>query len=576
MAKNDLLLVDKLLSDYSSASGIADPGKVFETFAVSMFLKDFDLTSDEVEMCIVDGKDDAGIDGWFAFVDGTLITDISDYAPRKNQIIQIVILTAKRHDTFKQQAVNNLCISVDELFDLAKDESELVSFYNEEILTSRSLLKELLLSSAAENPTVEFVFAYLSRGDSSNVAANITARSDLLVAKASEYFSDSTASFVYFGSSEILSAFRKTKDFSARVKIEESVITRGAQNYVFLVTLRNYHHFLSDENGTLKRYLFESNVRDYMGRVPVNRAIAMTLDRNRSSTEEDFWWLNNGVTIIASDANLVGKEIFLKNIQIVNGLQTSETIFNHFSRNQDSNDDRCILVKVLVTTNQELSDRIILATNNQTKVDSASLRSTDKIQRDIESILEAHGWYYDRRKNYYENLGKPRARIISITHVSFCVISLCLKEPYQCHRARPRHMYDDRKYNAIFNERWDLRVFPSSVNIVKSVEHAMLAQELNADIYGFREYASLYKFLYSTLYAMKALGGPQYTPNDLIELSGREVDLKLLMDLHQLVIKARTAFISERNNSKKLHRRVEYYMRVYQDVFPNRQIKRTI
>jgi len=97
-----------------------------------------------------------------------------------------------------------------------------------------------------------------------------------------------------------------------------------------------------------------------------------------------------------------------------------------------------------------------------------------------------------------------------------------------------------------------------------------LEQKCTADIYSFREYAGLYKFLYSTIYAMKALGGSQYAPNDLIGLSGRDVDATLLMDLHQLVLKARAEFISEGNIPRKLHRRADYYTRVYQEIFPNK------
>jgi hypothetical protein len=48
----------------------------------------------------------------------------------------------------------------------------------------------------------------------------------------------------------------------------------------------------------------------------------------------DFWWLNNGITILATSATMVGKTLHLEDIQIVNGLQTTETIFRRsVSRN---------------------------------------------------------------------------------------------------------------------------------------------------------------------------------------------------------------------------------------------------
>ncbi|GAI16788.1 unnamed protein product, partial [marine sediment metagenome] len=66
--------------------------------------------------------------------------------------------------------------------------------------------------------------------------------------------------------------------------------------------------------------LFEANVRDYQGKVEVNKAIGNTL---LSAYSEDFWWLNNGVTVVASQASLSGKTLVVEDPQIVNGLQTS-------------------------------------------------------------------------------------------------------------------------------------------------------------------------------------------------------------------------------------------------------------
>src|SRR3546814_13519732 len=54
---------------------------------------------------------------------------------------------------------------------------------------------------------------------------------------------------------------------------------------------------------------------------------------------EDFWWLNNGVTILAQEASQVGKTIKITDPQIINGLQTSTEILTFFGT-IDSNDTR--------------------------------------------------------------------------------------------------------------------------------------------------------------------------------------------------------------------------------------------
>ena len=159
--------------------------------------------------------------------------------------------------------------------------------------------------------------------------------------------------------------------------------------------------------------MFEANVRDYQGRTQVNDAIQASL---QDKATEDFWWLNNGISILATKASLGGKTLTMEDPQIVNGLQTSREIYNYCKGSDETNDERKILVRVMVPTEEESRDRIIKATNSQTVVLLSSLRATDKIHRDIEEYLRPRGLFYDRRKNYYRNEGKPRNKIVGIPY----------------------------------------------------------------------------------------------------------------------------------------------------------------
>ena len=98
-------------------------------------------------------------------------------------------------------------------------------------------------------------------------------------------------------------------------------------SYVALVALEDYCGFLREENGALRRYIFDGNVRDFPGDVEVNKAIADSLN---DACAPQFWWLNNGVTILASGVSTVGKRLYLDDPQIVNGLQTSVVIHETF------------------------------------------------------------------------------------------------------------------------------------------------------------------------------------------------------------------------------------------------------
>ena len=116
-----------------------------------------------------------------------------------------------------------------------------------------------------------------------------------------------------------------------------------------------------------------------------------------------------------SFATIAGKEINLENVQIVNGLQTPQR-GNLPPLQLDrgvGNDERAVLVKIVVTENEEVRDRIIKAYQlPESGSNSHRFVRLDRIQRDIEHFLYDHGWYYDRKeKNFYRNQGVPSERI---------------------------------------------------------------------------------------------------------------------------------------------------------------------
>ena len=186
----------------------------------------------------------------------------------------------------------------------------------------------------------------------------------------------------FIGALELLELYRKQREFNLDLPFCEQ-LSADNQKYIILCNLIDYYNFLKDEKGELKRYLFDSNVRDYNGLNKTNSDILSTLC---SETSEDFWWLNNGITILSSHAINMGKVIQIENVQIVNGLQTSFTIFEYFKNNPDKIDSRKLMVKIITETDNEVRDKIIRATNRQTSINESSLHATDKIQRNIEDI----------------------------------------------------------------------------------------------------------------------------------------------------------------------------------------------
>lgn len=327
MAKNDLVLLDGILEQRFS-EGVPSPNldEVFEFLGFEELLKDYDLSHEELDAGWVDGRDDGGIDGFFTLINGHLLRDPDIFSwPRRNASIDVWIITAKHHATFQQAPLHSLLASLSELLDLSLDKNQLRGTYSDLLIKARSLFHLAYRRLSVVRATLCFRFAYVSRGNSAIVAENVRARGHQIITLVTSLFSSCEAQFDFVGASELVCLYRRTKKFSLELPFLE-YLARSEESYVLLTRLDEFCRFVSDEHH-LRRYLFDSNIRDYLGDNHINEDIADSLC---DPTAPDFWWLNNGITILATDATVVGKTIQLQDVQIVNGLQTTESIFRHF------------------------------------------------------------------------------------------------------------------------------------------------------------------------------------------------------------------------------------------------------
>ena len=168
--------------------------------------------------------------------------------------------------------------------------------------------------------------------------------------------------------------------------------------------------------------------------------------------------------MIADNPTQVAKTLSVDNVQIVNGLQTSYSIFNH---HQGGDDIRSVLVKVIINDDKETIDNIIASTNSQNPVSPALLRATDDVQREIELFFLNAGYFYDRRKNYYKNQSKPASRIFSIQTTAQSIESIIYSSPYSA-RSKPTTLIkDDNTYERIFNPRKSYQAYLNCCLILK-------------------------------------------------------------------------------------------------------------
>lgn len=472
---NDRLIVSSILDQQRQATAAEmSEARFFEFFCASQLLKDFDLSYDELASGVIGAGNDGGIDAIHIFLNGDLIqedTEFEHLAKRRKNSIAIHIIQAKKVNGFGEEAVNKFISSVDELFDLSVELNNLNTVYSSELLITINKFHEVYKSVISSYPDISFNFYYATMAD--DIHPNVQRKVERLKQVTLKLFDNAIFNFDFIGARDLLQIARREPVSHFELEFIENPISTENGSYVCLVPIKNYYKFFVDDNDVIIKRIFDANVRDYQGSVKVNKAIQETL---RQPGKEDFWFLNNGVTIVCPKASATGKRLLIEDPQIVNGLQTSYEIYSHFKNlKYDSADSRKILVRVIVEEDSASRDNIVRATNSQTSIPETSLRAADKIQRDIEDYLYHHDFFYERRKNLYKNSGKPVSKIISISYMSQAVISILLQQPDYA-RARPSTLINqDQDYIRIFNNKYPVQVYLNCIKLMKRVESFLRA-----------------------------------------------------------------------------------------------------
>lgn len=430
----------------------------FEIFIAEQVLKDYDLSYDELFEGNPGGGQDGGIDGIHIFVNGVWVdqTNIDDFTSLKQSVkIDLFIIQAKNKTSFEEVVIDKFIAVTEDLFNLTTTIDDLSVIYNSDVIKATEKFRTVYSALSHTFPEINITYIYATKG--SSPTENMERKANKLEIRVKELIRGSIFRFDFLGATELLDLSRQLPKTTFKLQIAEGPITsQDSASFIALIRLDDYYTFITDERGELVARLFEANVRDWYGDNKVNKQIKQSLDEQ---PVEDFWWLNNGVTILATKVTMTGgKTLQIENPEIVNGLQTSRAIYQYFSRsNVSREDERKLLVRVIVVSDEKESrEHIIRATNNQTPVPDEALRSLDRIHRNIELsfLSQTPPLYYDRRRNYYKNQGKPANQIIGIKKLAQSVIATLLFKPDDA-RGRPSDYLrtaDNDQYRAVFNQ----------------------------------------------------------------------------------------------------------------------------
>ncbi len=169
-----------------------------------------------------------------------------------------------------------------------------------------------------------------------------------------------------------------------------------------------------------KNSILKYNPRSYLG-MQTNGVNKNIEDSILKINTNDFVLLNNGITILCTEvtfSNTTGKKnsgkISIINPQIINGGQTSFALSHIYQRlisgeiKSNPFKGKEVLLKIIEQKDnkkyEDITSAISLATNNQSVIESADLKSNDKSQTSLQQyIFDNYGLYYERKKGEFFN-----------------------------------------------------------------------------------------------------------------------------------------------------------------------------
>ncbi|QEY24652.1 AIPR family protein [Neisseria animalis] len=196
--------------------------------------------------------------------------------------------------------------------------------------------------------------------------------------------------------------------------------------------------------------LLERNVRRYLGLQGnrVNNDIHTTLEKD----PDNFYFLNNGLTLVCKNFNYNALQqdnftIKVKDLQIVNGGQTSMTLHRYLQTHGVLSDNASVLVRIYALPDEQYENyvnKITHATNNQNPVDLKDLRANDEKQLQLEEGIQGLGYAYHRKRS----TTNVRAGDITSGTAAEAILSVIVQLPHQAKFRTSEHF--GKFYEKIF------------------------------------------------------------------------------------------------------------------------------
>jgi len=399
----------------------------------------FSSNADLLDDVCIGGMKDTGIDGICVKIDGRLVTTIDDIKTilenNKNIEIEFIFVQSKHNEHFEQAGILKFLNGVKDFL----DETQL-SPSNEDIKrwleVKQFLFSDDVVSCWKDQPTVRVY--YVSMGIW-NADANITSVGDRFkqdVVKLNTY----GQVFIDYIDAASLKKICDENENNLTINLKYigslSPETRAKDVTNFYIAVASADEFMKvlvTKENIFRSNLFEDNVRGYQGDTYVNLDISETI----KNEPQNFSLYNNGITIVCKTAMTANGKLAIESPQIVNGCQTCNSLYTAMKNGIDIS-AAVVLIKVIATQNENLTNGIVRGTNRQNIVYDEAFEITKPFHKNMEDFFEAQHdvngsviLFYERRSKQYPNIPPHKKAVFKQLIQSF--VSTFLSEPHNGH-----------------------------------------------------------------------------------------------------------------------------------------------
>lgn len=197
--------------------------------------------------------------------------------------------------------------------------------------------------------------------------------------------------------------------------------------------------------------LFNLNIRKYIKNKAVDQGITESLNKNR----QDFWFLNNGITIACSGFDIDGNTVKLYDFSIVNGGQTTTLIGTY----KGSNDEEFYIPCKIISSKDDLNDEqsmiffnsIAEATNSQKPIMPKDLKANAPEMIALKRLLKSRGIDFEIKRG---ELIKRNSLKIKNDEFAQLVYSFINQKPGTA-RSNKKILFESNKvYSTIFKKNY--------------------------------------------------------------------------------------------------------------------------